>query len=245
MIIIDGSYMEGGGQIIRIAVALSAIYKRDITIINIRQGRKTPGLRNQHVACIKSITNITGATVIGNEVKSTKVIIMNHKDITVTNSEIDIKSAGSISLVIQSILPVLLFATKTDYIITIKGGTETYHSPPIDYVKYVLLPTLQRFYVSSTKCELTIIKRGVYPLGGGEVILKITKKCEKVEMKYIPPKLMHHDVWWDEGYVTKKQRKDMPVTILLYKENSLRSLSGTRVTPRALLLAPLITKASS
>nr|WP_196793267.1 RNA 3'-terminal phosphate cyclase [Methanococcus maripaludis] len=173
MITIDGSYLEGGGQIVRTAISLSAITKKPVKIINIRKNRKNPGLSNQHIACVEAVSKICNANVEG-LLKGSETLIFYPEDITAKNFEIDIKTAGSISLVIQSILPMCLAINK-NIEITLIGGTNVEFSPPIDYIKKITLKFLENIGINS---EINIIERGFFPEGGG--IVKISLKPSKI-----------------------------------------------------------------
>lgn len=168
MIEIDGSFGEGGGQIIRCAVALSAIFQKDIKIINIRKNRPKPGLFAQHFMAIQTVGKITNAKIDGLKLESTEISFY-PKKIKGDKFSVDIGTAGSITLLIQCILPVAIFAKESTKI-DIKGGTDVSWSPPIDFLKYVLLPALRLFGVDS---EIEVIKRGYYPKGGGHVKMTI------------------------------------------------------------------------
>jgi RNA 3'-terminal phosphate cyclase (GTP) len=163
MIEIDGSYGEGGGSVLRQALALSLITKKPFRIINIRANRPNPGLNHQHLASIELAQNVSNSKVIGANLGSTTVEFypseVVSKDIT-----LDIGSAGSIVLALQSIiLPCLISGKKNKFIIT--GGTDVSWSPTIDYFKEIFLPCLEYY----GKFELQIDKRGYYPKGKGRV----------------------------------------------------------------------------
>lgn len=165
---IDGSIGEGGGQILRTAVALSCALQRDIVIKNIRKGRKTPGLRAQHLAGIRLATEMCDADVDGLEIGSTEVVF-NPKSNTGGSFEIDIGTAGSISLVLQTcLLPAFLANGPTE--LRIRGGTDVPWSPPIDYLTMVILPVLQKMGATA---EITTEQRGFYPSGGGLVSVHV------------------------------------------------------------------------
>lgn len=161
---IDGSMGEGGGQVLRTAVALSALLKKPIRVFNIRAKRSNPGLRPQHLAAVKAVANITGARVEGLEVGS-RQIFFNPGEIKSFDIELDVGTAGSISLVLQAMMPVLAFSPKEVKMI-LKGGTDNPKAPPIDYVKEVLLKNLSRTGYSA---DLKVERRGFYPRGGGIV----------------------------------------------------------------------------
>lgn len=177
MLRIDGGYGEGGGQILRTALALSCVTKIPIEIYNIRKGRKNPGLQPQHLAGVRACAKISSAEVERGILGSTELRFI-PGELKGGNYEFNVAeelgSAGSVSLVIQSILLPLLFAISESQV-TIRGGTHVPFSPPFDYVGKVLLPTLQNIGVNA---ETEIIKHGFYPKGGGEVRLKVEPVSE-------------------------------------------------------------------
>ncbi len=164
MIHIDGSQGEGGGQILRTAVALSAITKKGVHIFNIRKKRPKPGLSAQHVAAIKAMKNLCTATVEGLEKGSTQIRFV-PGDIKGGTYKIDIGTAGSISLLLQCIMPAANYAD-SDVELHITGGTDVNWAPGIDYLKHVTLEALSGM---GYHCDLEIIQRGYYPRGGGMV----------------------------------------------------------------------------
>ena len=170
MIQIDGSHNEGGGQILRTALAFSALTGASVEITNIRAGRCNPGLQAQHLCCIQALEKICNATVEGAEIGSTKVKFEPAK-IVPGNYEINIGTAGSITLLMQSLLPPLMFAGKKSTL-TITGGTDVKWSQPADYFKEILLPHLQRF----AEIKYKLIRRGYYPKGNGQVEITIKPK---------------------------------------------------------------------
>ncbi|MBI5741072.1 MAG: RNA 3'-phosphate cyclase [Nitrospirae bacterium] len=172
---IDGSFGEGGGQILRTALSLSCITGSALRLFNIRKSRKKPGLMPQHLTGVNAIAEICGADVTGNVKDSTELTFVPGKT-KPGNYIFDIKTAGSVSLVVQTLIPPLLFAEKPSSV-TIKGGTHVPFSPPYDYISGVFLPMLNRLAV---KVEASISKYGFYPKGGGEVYFKIFP-AEKVK----------------------------------------------------------------
>lgn len=161
---IDGSFGEGGGQILRTALSLSCITGCGLKLFNIRKSRKKPGLMQQHLTCVNAVSEICNAEVWGNETGSTELNFVPQK-IKSGHYSFDIKTAGSSSLVIQTLLPPLLFADKPSHI-RIKGGTHVPFSPPYDYISGVFIPMLNRIGI---KAESSIRQYGFYPKGGGEV----------------------------------------------------------------------------
>jgi len=169
MITIDGSAGEGGGQMLRTSLSLSAVTGQDVKITNIRAGRPNPGLAPQHVTSVESVAQICDAEVNGLFVGS-KDISFKPRQATGGDFEFDVGTAGSISLVIQSCLVPAMMA-RTRVRMTVKGGTDVRWSPPIDFMRLVHLPLLERFGPS---CELEVVERGFYPEGGGEVRAEVS-----------------------------------------------------------------------
>jgi len=170
MIKLDGSYLEGGGSIVRQALALSTITKQPFEVTNIRKGRKAPGLKNQHLHCVKALERLCNAKIDGTYLTSTYIKYDPNK-IESKNLDIDIGTAGSITLLLQSILIPAIFADKL-LKITITGGTEGKFAQPFDYFKEVLIPQIRRF----ADIDVKLIKRGYYPKGSGKIELKIKQK---------------------------------------------------------------------
>ncbi|OQX21741.1 MAG: RNA 3'-terminal-phosphate cyclase [Candidatus Altiarchaeales archaeon A3] len=173
MLVIDGSYGEGGGQILRTSVALSALTKTPIKITNLRKRRQNPGLRAQHISAIKAVGKLCNADIKGMEIGSTEMEFY-PGEISDKKWTIDIGTAGSIPLVLQALL---ITAIHNDVEVEITGGTDVRFAPSIDYVKFVTLPILK---VIGLNAEIEILKRGYYPNGGGKVKIVI-KKMDKFE----------------------------------------------------------------
>lgn len=166
MLALDGSALEGGGQIVRSAVALSAITGTPIEISNIRAGRQHPGLRYQHCAAIRAVAAVCGADMEGCEVGETRLLFHPGK---VENREVTIHigTAGSIPLVLQAWVPVVLECGGT---IQAAGGTEVPMSPTIDYFENVYARALR---LLGTDIRTEIRERGYYPKGGGCVTVTV------------------------------------------------------------------------
>ncbi len=165
---IDGSIGEGGGQILRYSLAISALLLKPVEIYNIRAKRKNPGLRPQHLTAVKAIAELTKAEVEGDFVGSTRLLFKPSRRLC-GDFYFDIGTAGSISLVVQAILPVLLFSECASKI-TIKGGTNVPLSPPVDYMIHVFSYNVKHFGVN---VDLEFRRRGHYPRGGGLVELRV------------------------------------------------------------------------
>ena len=167
MIRIDGSYGEGGGQILRTAVALSCITGKEVEIFNIRANRPKPGLAPQHLKGLEVAKMISNASVEGLKLGSTR-IVFRPRGIRGGEYKIDIGTAGSITLILQTILPPLLFADKPSKL-EIIGGTDVAWSPTIDYFENVTLRALREMNCS---VKLRLVARGYYPKGGGRVFVE-------------------------------------------------------------------------
>lgn len=171
MISIDGSYLEGGGQIARTALALSVVTGKSFEINNIRKGRKDSGLKAQHVQCIKALGQVLNCNAKGDELGSS-YLYFEPKQIRGKKINIDIGTAGSITLLLQAVLlPSFFLAEK--FSINIKGGTNVAWSMPAEYLINVLLPQIRKF---CEKIDVKITKRGYYPKGGGEMTVKLKNK---------------------------------------------------------------------
>jgi RNA 3'-terminal phosphate cyclase (ATP) len=169
MIEIDGAYLEGGGQIIRTSLSLSSITQKPFRIFNIRAGRPNPGLQPQHLMACKAVRNISRGTLSGAEVGS-RELTFEPGPIVGGKYEFDIGTAGSVTLVAQTIIPILLKASKESEV-RITGGTHVMKSPGYDY--------FEKVFVSGAGCfgasiESKIIRPGYFPKGGGIIDLKIT-----------------------------------------------------------------------
>jgi len=171
---INGGHGEGGGQIIRSAITLSCITKQPIHLENIRKNRKVVGLRPQHLTAIKIIQKITNAKVIGAEIGSTELKFI-PGDVKSLDLIEDVGTAGSISLILQVLIPVVAISQKK-LDLKIKGGTDVLWSPSIDYTQYVLREAYSRMGI---KFSLELCKRGYYPKGGGEINLHVNSSSLK------------------------------------------------------------------
>lgn len=165
---VDGSYGEGGGQILRSAVALSAILGRGVLIKDIRKGRPRPGLGIQHIKSIQLAKDMCDASVDGLSPGSTQVRFVPGR-IKEGHYTLDIGTAGSITLVLQSVLPIASFAAGP-ITLEITGGTDVKWSPPYDYFEHVTLPALKRF---GFKGKTTLVRRGYFPKGNGKVVVTV------------------------------------------------------------------------
>ena len=161
---IDGAFGEGGGQLVRTAVALSAVTGTPIRVSDIRARRMRPGLAPQHLAAIKAIAELCAANTEGLRLRSEELFFA-PGPIPGGRYTVDVGTAGSVTLVLQALLPVMI-AARAPVDLRIFGGTDVMAAPPLDYFQFVLLPILDRFGV---KASISTVRRGYYPKGGGEV----------------------------------------------------------------------------
>ena len=191
---IDGSILEGGGQILRISISMSYLLGIPISIRNIRSKRDNPGLQRQHLTCSKFITSLYNTKdVTGLQLNSGNIVLVPTKLFIKNENNEEIKcilnSAGSIGLMIQQLLPCVLFSEienkdSKEINITLTGGTLVKFSPTIYYLNEVLFPILEKNMNIKASCDL--IKNGIYPMGLGEVILHV-QKILKENDEFIKP----------------------------------------------------------
>ena len=168
MIEIDGSQGEGGGQIVRSSLALSAVTGKPFKITNIRAGRKKSGLKRQHVTGVNAAREITGGAVVGAELNSPELTFI-PGPIQTRDFHFKIGTAGSTTLVAQTVLPALMMADQPSSI-TIEGGTHNPGGPPFDFLERVYLPQVEKM---GPKFKTQIESYGFYPVGGGKIKIEI------------------------------------------------------------------------
>ena len=159
---IDGSLGEGGGQIVRSALALSLVTGRPFTIDKIRAGRKKPGLMRQHLTAIRAAAQVGQASVEGDVIGS-RGLVFTPGDVTPGNYHFSIGTAGSTTLVLQTVLPALIVA-RGESTLTLEGGTHNMYAPPFDFLEKTYLPLVGRM---GAKLEAALHRPGFYPAGGG------------------------------------------------------------------------------
>ena len=161
MITIDGSYGEGGGQILRTSLALSLVTGKPFSIHNIRAGRKNPGLMRQHLTAVNAAAEIGKAAIKGNSIGS-QAFTFNPETIKSGNFHFAIGSAGSCTLVFQTVLPALMISGGPSEII-LEGGTHNPFAPPYDFLEKAFLPVINRM---GPRVDAVLEKPGFYPAGG-------------------------------------------------------------------------------
>jgi RNA 3'-terminal phosphate cyclase (ATP) len=161
---IDGAQGEGGGQILRTALTLSTCLNKPFRIINIRANRRRPGLQYQHLAAVRAAALISQAKVSGAD-KDALTTEFSPGTVKAGNYHIDIGTAGSTSLVLQTVLPALMLATARSTVI-LDGGTHNPLAPPFEFIKYAYLPVVNRM---GPVVRATLDRRGFAPEGGGRV----------------------------------------------------------------------------
>ena len=160
--------LEGGGQIVRTSLALSALAGKSVRISKIREKRPNPGLQAQHVTAVKALAAICNAETSGLLIGSRELAFQPRSHVS-GRFAFDVGTAGSIPLILQALMPSAAYApNRIDFELT--GGTDVRWSPTIDYVRLVVLPILQ---LMGYKASLNVKCRGHYPKGGGHVTMTI------------------------------------------------------------------------
>lgn len=175
VLIIDGSYGEGGGQILRTALSLSSVTTRAFRLENIRAGRRKPGLLPQHLSAVRAAAAISGAVVSGDRLGSTELAfapahLPKHGRFSFDVAETAERgSAGSVTLILQTLLVPLAFADGPSTLL-LRGGTHVDWAPPFDHLANSYFPLLRRM---GFRVDAELNRWGWYPIGGGEVTCRI------------------------------------------------------------------------
>ena len=228
---IDGSFGEGGGQIVRTAITLSCILNQPIIIENIRKNRKNPGLKPQHFTALKILEKICNANLDQLKIGDTSLKFI-PSDVQSLNLKENVGTAGSISLIIQVLIPVIAICKKK-LKLTIVGGTNVLWSPTIDYTQVVLREAYARMGIYFS---INIIKRGYYPKGGGVIELEVLpsekinpiildkRKTKNVKIigtfSKLPTELINNQIRYIEG---KLIENEFTVEIQVKEESALNS----------------------
>lgn len=168
MILLDGSIGEGGGQMLRTALALSAVTGRAFQMNRVRAGRAKPGLMRQHLSCVTAAQDLCDADVRGAALGSTSVSFA-PRAVAHGDRRVDIGTAGSACLVLQTVLPPLLVAPGRSRI-TITGGTHNPMAPTADFLVRAFVPALARM---GADVAVDVVRPGFFPAGGGKLVLTV------------------------------------------------------------------------
>ena len=168
MITIDGAFGAGGGQMLRTALGLSAVTAQPFRMVNIRAGRPKAGLAEQHLQAVRAVASLCRGKVTGAELRSTE-LTFTPGPLTTGSLQIPIRTAGSVGLVLQSLL---IPATRLALDLTVKGGA-TYgkFAMPVHHLKYVMLPLLEKM---GWGAKVVVESEGFFPKGGARV--RVTSK---------------------------------------------------------------------
>lgn len=168
MIVIDGAEGEGGGQVLRNALALSLVTGKPFRINNIRGGRAKPGLMRQHVTAIEAACAVGSAQCEGLAVGAS-TITFHPGRVVAGDYRFAVGTAGSTGLVLQAVLAPLMLADAPSRLV-IEGGTHASHAPPFEFIATTLLPLLERL---GPKFRARLVRPGFYPVGGGRIEIEI------------------------------------------------------------------------
>ncbi|MFL6227973.1 MAG: RNA 3'-terminal phosphate cyclase [Pyrinomonadaceae bacterium] len=174
MILIDGSFGEGGGQIIRTSLALSLVTGKAFRVERVRARRTPPGLKRQHLTAVNAAAEIGHAKVEGARVGS-QYFSFEPSEVSPGDYSFSIGTAGSTTLVLQTVLPPLMMA-KEPSLVTLEGGTHNVHAPPFDFLARVFLPLVRRM---GARVEIDLVRYGFYPPGGGKLTVMIEPVGER------------------------------------------------------------------
>lgn len=189
---IDGAFGSGGGQILRTSCALSAVTKKPCRVFNIRKNRPKPGLATQHLLGIQTLAQLCNGKLEG-DVLGSEEIKFYPGDTYRDRVSVGIPTAGSISLVLQTLILPALFAPQPVRIIFDGGATDTFFSPTIDYFCYVFLKILGKMLApynpegicsGGGEVEINILKRGYYPEGEAKIEVKIHPRIKNNVLRY-------------------------------------------------------------
>jgi RNA 3'-terminal phosphate cyclase (ATP) len=168
MIEIDGTFGEGGGQILRTSLALSAVTGHAFRIVDIRAGRRKSGLLRQHLTAARAVAEVCEADVDGMELGST-TLVFRPGDVRPGEYEWSVGSAGSSTLVLQTVLPALLEADSPSRVV-VEGGTHNTHAPTFEFLRDTFAPALAR---AGWELDLQLEAHGFYPAGGGRIVADV------------------------------------------------------------------------
>jgi len=226
-VFIDGSTGEGGGQILRTSLALACITGKSLHIDNIRAARRNPGLAKQHLSCVRAVCQICGGQCRGAALKSS-VLDFQPGPVQSGDFHFDIGSAGSASLVIQTVLPALFLADKPSTV-TVTGGTHNPMAPPFDFLNETFLPAIA---AAGFRGNCKLIKHGFYPAGGGKITFDVQpwqKSTDRIIDLYKPAEepQIHARIYTAKLplHIAQRQRK-----LLLQSGLNIRNVERIEVT---------------
>ena len=188
MLDIDGSYGTGGGQLLRNAVALAALSGTAVRIRSIRAKRGKPGLAPQHLTAVRAVGEMCGARIDGLALRS-REIVFDPGLVRGGRFAFDVGTAGSITLVLQALLP-LMVAARAGFHVEVAGGTDVRAAPPLDYLREVLLPLITRM---GADVRLATRRRGYFPRGGGVVEVAVAPRALRPLRLEAPGRLLGVD----------------------------------------------------
>ena len=178
MITIDGSFGEGGGQILRTSLALSLVTQTPVRIERIRARRPKPGLQRQHLTAVEAAAAVSGAQVEGAALGAQRVTF-SPGPVRAGDYRFSVGTAGSTTLILQAVLPALLTA-EGESTLTLEGGTHNPMAPPFDFMQRVFLPLLERM---GAQVEVSLERAGFYPLGGGKLVARVKPIAQLVPLE--------------------------------------------------------------
>jgi RNA 3'-terminal phosphate cyclase (ATP) len=253
MISIDGSFGEGGGQILRTALGLSLFTGQAFRIEKIRAGRRNPGLLRQHLTAVKAAAKIGQAEVTGANIGSTQLTFSPGR-VAPGRYQFAVGTAGSATLVLQSVLPALLISDDQDRQtrLTLEGGTHNPFAPPFDFLAKAFLPLLERM---GARIEARLERYGFYPAGGGsfEITISPANVLEPIELNergkildrratalvaHLPAKIaerelgvVHRKLSWPQEWLKAESTANSPgpgnvVTLEIESENVTEVFTG-------------------
>ncbi len=171
---IDGSIGEGGGQILRSALALSMVTGKPFRIEKIRAGREKPGLLRQHLTAVNAAAAICSAQIEGAAISS-RELSFSPGEIKAGEYTFAVGSAGSTTLVLQTVLPALLCASGPSSL-TLEGGTHNPHAPPLDFLERAFVPLITRMGPS---VQVAMERAGFFPVGGGRFFVNVEPRASR------------------------------------------------------------------
>merc|ERR1719483_399182 len=223
---IDGSVMEGGGQILRMSVGLSALLSTPIRINNIRAGRASPGLKAQHLTGLTLVRDLSGGKLEGGEFGSVDVSFVPGQ-LRSGQFRADTKGAGAVCLLAQVSLPCALFSPSM-VSLNLRGGTNAQMAPQIDEYTEIFLPNISKF---GFQFDFEVVRKGFFPKGGGEVnfFLKPVKQLKSITMT--DPGVVESVTGWSFTAGSLPQRVAEQMTAAAKKHLQEANIPGLRGVP--------------